>query len=303
MGCLADPTRLRLVRLLERQELGVVDLCDVLQCPQSTVSRHLKVLADQGWTRSHRAGTTNIYRTAFDELDPAALRLWQLARDQTEGWATVEQDQLRLKRRLSQRRKDAPDFFAGAAGQWDKLRGELYGQLFTQQALLALLPSDYVIADLGCGTAQVASNLAGHVKKVIGVDQSSAMLKAAKKRTAGMKNVDLRKGELESIPIDTSTCDAVLILLVLTYLDDAMTTLREVKRILKRGGKVVIVDLLRHDRDEFRRQLGQQTMGYETKEIENMLREAELVKPNARPLPPEPEAKGPALLLATAEKK
>src|SRR5881227_2155973 len=86
MESLADPTRLRLLRLLERHELGVVELCDVLQLPQSTVSRHLKVLSDQSWTRSRRHGTTNLYRTLLDELDPTARKLWILAREQTNDW-------------------------------------------------------------------------------------------------------------------------------------------------------------------------------------------------------------------------
>src|ERR1700759_3205752 len=103
MASLADATRLRLLRLLERQELGVVELCDVLQLPQSTVSRHLKVLGDQKWVLSRRQGTTNLYRTLLDELDPAARRLWLLAREQTRDWATTRQDEMRLARRLRQR--------------------------------------------------------------------------------------------------------------------------------------------------------------------------------------------------------
>src|SRR5438132_1942684 len=94
MGSLADPTRLRLLRLRERHELGVVELCDVLQLPQSTVSRHLKVLADQGWVRSRQQATANLYTTALDEVSPPARRLWTLAREQTERWATVRQDEL-----------------------------------------------------------------------------------------------------------------------------------------------------------------------------------------------------------------
>src|ERR1700689_1007534 len=118
LGTLADATRMRILRLLERQELGVAELCDVLQLPQSTVSRHLKVLADQGWTVNRRDGTTNLYAMLLDELDPQARKLWQPAREQTEGWATGQQDQLRLARRLRQRRDEAQRFFAGAAGQW-----------------------------------------------------------------------------------------------------------------------------------------------------------------------------------------
>src|SRR3954463_6156183 len=91
MTSLADATRLRLLRLLERHELGVVELCDILQLPQSTVRRHLKVLADQKCWRSRREGTTHLYRTRECELDPAARRLWIVARHQTDAWATVTQ--------------------------------------------------------------------------------------------------------------------------------------------------------------------------------------------------------------------
>src|SRR5947209_8178438 len=96
MESLGDATRLRLLRLVEKHELGVVDLCDVVQLPQSTVSRHLKVLGDQGWERGQRQGTANLYRMVLDELDTAQRKLWLLAREQTMGWATVQQDELRL---------------------------------------------------------------------------------------------------------------------------------------------------------------------------------------------------------------
>src|SRR5690348_1434754 len=133
MEGLADRTRLRLLRLLERQELGVVELCDILQLPQSTVSRHLKVLSDQGWLHSRRIGTTHLYRTILDELDPAARKLWLIAREQTEDWATTRQDELRLVRRLRHRESTSQTFFAGAAGKWDKLRRELYGESFRSE--------------------------------------------------------------------------------------------------------------------------------------------------------------------------
>src|SRR4051794_21752481 len=106
MDSLGDETRLRLLHLLERQELGVVELCDILQLPQSTVSRHLKLLSDQNWVRSRRLATAHLYRTATDELDPTARKLWQLAHEQTQNWATLKQDELRLQRRLREREID-----------------------------------------------------------------------------------------------------------------------------------------------------------------------------------------------------
>src|SRR5208282_2953561 len=113
MGSLADPKRLRILHLLEGHELGVVELCDVLQSPQSTISRQLKVLADSGWVRSRRQGTAHLFRTILDELDPAARRLWLVARQQTRQSPAVLQDQLRLERRLRQRGRDSQTFFAG----------------------------------------------------------------------------------------------------------------------------------------------------------------------------------------------
>src|SRR5215212_5504843 len=156
---LADPMRLRLLRILERHELGVAELCDVTQAPQSTVSRHLKLLADQQWVRARRQGTNRLYRLILDELDVAARKLWLLAREQTENWPAVKQDRLRLDRLLASKQEDGQAFFAGAAGQWDKLRGELYGARFSDAAVTALLPSDYIIADLACGTAPVSAQI------------------------------------------------------------------------------------------------------------------------------------------------
>src|ERR1700733_10922179 len=144
MASLADQTRLRLLRLLERHELGVVELCDVLQLPQSSVSRHLKVLSDQKWVRARPLNTTRLYRMILDELEPAARKLWLLAREQTDAWPTAKQDQLRLQRRLSQRKLDSQSFFAGAAGEWDRLRRELYGERFSTAAMLAVFAGDNI---------------------------------------------------------------------------------------------------------------------------------------------------------------
>jgi len=300
MASLADPTRLRLLRLLERHELQVQELCDVLQLPQSTVSRHLKLLADEGWVTSRAQGTTRLYRMA--EADAGARRLWSLSKEQTAGWATSEQDQARLRRRLAARQPAAQAFFAGAAGEWERLRGELYGHGFTQAALLALLPPEWTVADLGCGTGHVTAALAPNVRRVIGVDQSAAMLKAARRRTAGCANVELRQGSLEALPLEDESVDAALLLLALTYVEAPLAALGEALRVLRPGGRLVVVDLLRHDREDFRRQLGQQSLGFEPAALQGLAGEAGLEPSAARVLPPEPQAKGPALLLMSARR-
>ena len=303
MASLSDPTRLRLLRLLEGHELGVVDLCDILQLPQSTVSRHLKILNDQQFVRNTRRGTTHLYRMALDELELPSRRLWLLAREQTEDWATVRQDELRLTRRLRERQDSAQAFFAGAAAQWDKLRQEMYGDAFTSAAMLALIPAHYTVADLGCGTGQTSAALAGYVRKVIGVDNSAAMLKAAQKRVDELPNVELLRGDLTAIPIEDGTCDAALLILVLTYVPDPAAVLKEVLRILKPAGQAVIVDLLPHDRDDFRRQMNQTSAGIASDDLRMWLGSAGFATISARPLPPEPDVKGPALFLATATRQ
>ncbi len=297
MDGLADLTRLRLLHLLERQELGVVELCQVLRLPQSTVSRHLKVLSDQRWLQSRRQGAQNLYRMA-DGLDPGARRLWRLARAESEPWATLAQDQLRLARCLRDRRDEAEQFFAGAAGEWDRLRAELYGASLGTSALLALLPPGWVVADLGCGTGTVAAALAPHVRRVVGVDRSAAMLRAARRRTAGIENVELRRGALEALPLDDRSCDGALMVLVLTYLPEPLAALREAARALRPGGRLALLDLARHDDEAFRRRMGQAVPGFEAARLRSLLEEAGFAETQVRALPPEPGARGPALLLA-----
>lgn len=299
LGSLGDPTRLRLLRLLERRELGVADLVSALQLPQSTVSRHLKVLSDQGWVKNRAEGTNRIYRMPAPE-ETVARKLWNVAKDQTEEWATAKQDQLRLDQLESRRPQEALAFFAGAAGTWDRLRSELYGNSFNDSALLSLIPTDWTVADLGCGSGILTARIAPHVEKVIGVDQSTAMLKAAKKRTAAFRNVELRPGSLEALPLGDASVDAALLVLALSYLKDTRLALAEMSRVLKPGGRAVVVDLLRHDREQFRIEMGQTSRGFSRDELHDLLVESGLERVSCRPLAPEAEAKGPALLLATA---
>jgi len=147
-----------------------------------------------------------------------------------------------------------------------------------------------------------AAALGRQVKQVIAVDNSTAMLSAARARLKRMNNVDVRRGELTELPIDEATCDAAVVLLVLTYVDDLKDALGEIARVLKPNGIAVIVDLLRHDRDDFRRKMEQRHLGFATEEVENALRNAGFGDARCETLPPESGTKGPALLLARATK-
>jgi ArsR family transcriptional regulator len=301
LGSLADPTRLRILALLERRELGVVELCSVVKLPQSTVSRHLKILADEGWLSSQRQGTAHLYRMP-DDLDPVARRLWKLARAETAGWGTLEEDALRLARRLASRRREADAFFAGAAGEWEKLRDEVYGAAFVADVVAGLLPGDLVVADLGCGTGDLACRLARYVRRVIAVDGSAAMLKAARRRAGALPNLELHRADLDALPLEDGSCDAALLALALSYVPDAEAAVREAARILRRGGILVVADLARHDDEPFRRRMGQATLGFEPAALAALLARAGLEEPRVDPLPPQPGSRGPALLLARARR-
>jgi SAM-dependent methyltransferase len=299
LGSLADATRLRLLALLERHELHVGDLCEALRLPQSTVSRHLKVLADEGWLASRRDGTAHLYRLD-DALDAGARELWRLARAETEGWATLSQDAARLARQAAARRGEADAFFAGAAGEWEKLRAAAYGAAFTSAAILALLPRDEILADLGCGTGDLTARIAPYVGRVLAVDRSPAMLKAARRRVARFPNVELHRADLESLPFPDAACDAALLVLALSYVPEPERVVSEAARVVRPDGTLVLVDVARHDDDAFRRRMGQASMGFDPPALASTLARAGFRVLRCEPLPPEPGARGPALFLARA---
>ena len=131
MTALSDPVRCRMLMLLEKQELTVSELCSVLQMPQSSVSRQLKTLADDNWVVSRRDGTSRFYAMSTgDDLDPGAKRLWPLIREQVAATSAAGQDDRRLRGVLARRRAKSQEFFASAAGDWDRLRSDLFGDTF-----------------------------------------------------------------------------------------------------------------------------------------------------------------------------
>lgn len=302
MGSLAEPIRIRLLYLLENHELGVLELCDIVQLPQSTVSRHLKVLASDQWVRSRRQGRAHLYRMPVDELESGARYLWQLTREQTADWPTITQDDMRLQDKLTQRARGTQTFFSGTASEWDQLREEYFGNTFNEAAMMSLLNSSMVVADLGCGTGQLASSIAPYVARVIAVDNSSEMLTAAETLTTHNPNVILRKGDLNHLPIHDGMVDAAMIVLVMSYLPEPAKAMREAARILKPGGRLIIVDILTHDDQTFAHRMRQDTMGFELEDITGLLKEQKFTKVQAHPLPTQANTKGPALFVAKGER-
>lgn len=303
LAALSDPIRVRMLLLLERHELTVGELCTVLQLPQSTVSRHLKTLADDGWVASRRDGTSRFYGMEADRLDQGADRLWPLIREQVAGTAGAAQDDRRLQGVLERRRAKSEAFFSSAAGQWDHLRGELFGDRVSLQALVALADEQWVVGDLGCGTGQLSATIAPFVDRVVAIDGSADMLGAARARLQGQANVDVRQGVLEALPLDDATLDLALLSLVLHHQPDPARVLTEAGRVLKPGGRVLIVDMFPHDRVEYQQQMGHVWLGFSEETLRRQLSAARFGPARIRPLPVEPDAQGPALFAAVAAKE
>jgi ubiquinone/menaquinone biosynthesis C-methylase UbiE/DNA-binding transcriptional ArsR family regulator len=303
LSALADTTRSRILLLVDRHELTVTELCAVMQLPQSTVSRHLKALADSGWIAARAEGTSNLYSMTRDGLDPAARRLWTLVREQVGATAAAGRDQHRLQSVLADRRTKSQEFFSSSAGQWDRLRDDLFGERFHLAALAAFADPEWTVGDLGCGTGQVTSALAPFVGHVVAVDASAAMLQAAKRRLHGFDNVDLRRGELEQLPIDDGRLDAATLMLVLHHVPEPERALAEVARVLKPGGRLMIVDMLPHDRESYRQQMGHVWLGFSGEHVRRLLDQAGFEKIRIVSLLPDARTKGPGLFVSTARSR
>lgn len=300
LTALSDLTRDRLLLLIEGQELTVTELCSVLQLPQSTVSRHLKALADSGWVTSRSEGTSRLYAMAPDTRQGATRRLWLLVREQVAESRVAAQDHRRLQGVLAARRTRSQEFFSSAAGQWDRMREELFGRAVHLQAIGGLLDPDWVIGDLGCGTGAMTAALAPYVARVVAVDNSAAMLNAARRRLAGARGVELRRGDLEALPLADAELDAAVLTLVLPYLPDPGRVLLDVGRVVRPGGRVLVTDVLPHDRESYRQQLGHQWLGFSEAQMTGWLTAAGFGGLRFHALTPAPEAKGPALFVARA---
>jgi SAM-dependent methyltransferase len=305
LGLLAEPARVRILRIQDGGELSVGEIAAVVQLPQSTVSRHLKVLTEAGWLSRRNVGTATLYQFAMDNLSSISRTLWVTVREQLEeeGGAELREDSRRLKDVLAQRRLDSEAFFGRVAGEWDAVRGRLFGAGFTARSLLGLIPRSWVVADLGCGTGNASELLAPLVHRVVAVDKSGPMLEAAAKRLglAGAGNVEFREGSLEALPLRDRSVDAAAAVLVLHHVQDAGRALVEMRRVLRasRGGGVgLVVDMVEHDREEYRRTMGHIHLGFAPEGVAKMMRAAGFAAARADLLPADPEARGPGLFVA-----
>jgi ArsR family transcriptional regulator len=216
----------------------------------------------------------------------------------------LTEDQRRLRAVIAERRTDSLTFFGRYAGEWDHLRNELFGERFTSLALLSLLRRDWTIADLGCGTGNVSELLSPVVEQVFAVDVSAPMLEAARERLSGASNVNFVEVVADRVPIKDHSVDAVVAVLVLHHLPHPEKLVREAARILRTeraGGILMLVDMLEHDRAEYRHTMGHQHLGFSKTKVQELFQQAGFGEVAYRELPGEPDAKGPGLFVATGK--
>lgn len=300
MQSLSDPIRARLLRILDRTELTVAELCSILQLPQSTVSRHLKVLSDEDWVSARRDGSSNLYRMRNREVAAAQRKLWDVVKGQCVHQTTADQDEARLDQVLETRRSRSDAFFSTSAEKWDRLRNELFGSRLDTWMLGAALNPELIIGDLGCGTGILSQTVSPWVSKVIAVDSSSAMIQAARKRLKERGNVEVRKGELTSLPIEDEVLHLSMMSLVLPYVRSPLDVLEEVFRVTRKGGRVILLDMVSHDRSEYRESMGHLWQGFSESQIREWLEKASWKKVKFELVPPDPDAKGTGLFVASA---
>jgi ArsR family transcriptional regulator len=296
---LADTTRCRLLAALERQELTVGELATALQLPQSTVSRHLRILADQAWISSRAEGASRWYRR-HPLLHADMLGLWELVRSAMTSTPGALQDAARLDAVVAARRSGTQAFFATASAEWDALRTEMFGARADLAAALALLDPALVVGDLGCGTGVLSAALAPHVARVHAVDASPAMLAAASARLAGCANVTVTEGALEALPLPDASLDVAALMLVLHHVPDPARALREVHRVLRPAGRLLITDMRPHAHERYRETMGHVWLGFAPDALAGWLRDAGFERVRYVPLPVDPSATGPALFSCTA---
>lgn len=274
---LSDPTRVRILGVLEREELAVQELMDVLGMAQSRVSRHLAILREAGLIRDRRDGTYVFYRFALPR-EGAWGESWELVARNLRDDPTAERDAAALGRVMEARAARSRSFFDAVGTEWDALRKVFNDETLRARAVARLVGPELVVADIGTGTGILASELARLGLRVIAVDHSSRMLEAARAKLAqeGLTCVELRQGEASALPLEDAEADAALAHMVIHYLPSPAEAIREMARVVKPGGVVVVVDFVSHEHEWMRQELGVAWLGFSLEEIEGWFAEAGL---------------------------
>lgn len=302
LSVLSDLTRVRLLTVLEDHELTVGDLCRILELPQSTTSRHLKILLDHGWVTRRREGTRRFYSLVSSSPDDDGRRLWDLVGSGAADHPSIHADSVRLVEVLAARRAASEAYFSRTGESWAEVRREVFGDGFDLLGLLGLLDPAWTVGDLGCGTASVSTLLSPFVGKVIAVDGSDTMLDAARSNVARLGNVEVRKGALEALPIADGVLDAATLFLVLHHVADPVRVVREAARVMKAGARLMIVDMERHEDEALADRMGHVWLGFDRSKIGTVLDRVGFDRIVTCSLPPARSAAGPGLFLAAGRR-
>ncbi|MCP5047833.1 MAG: metalloregulator ArsR/SmtB family transcription factor [bacterium] len=266
---LSDETRLRLAHLFLHYELNVNEIVTIMKMGQSRISRHLKILVDCDALTFRRDGLWTFYsaRTSGEGHEFIQSIKYLFDKD-----SQFSDDLAEAARMLEKRSEETVRFFDSIAEDWEKLKREIIGDVDLNRMILDLVPQSEAIVDLGCGTGDLLASLRTKANHVIGVEKSPMMLEAARRRFADDgKNIHLRIGELEHLPLREGEADLAVINMVLHHLPEPAKAIGEAQRVLKQGDRFIIVDLLTHQQENMRERYGDRWLGFSKEDIESWL--------------------------------
>ena len=296
----ADPNRLRILLLLKDEELSVAELQEILTMGQSTISTHLSQLKQAGLVEDRRTGKSNFYRLC-DDL-PAGV-VGSLLREAEKEIPELTSDREASRRILARRQDKMRAFFDSMAGRLgrDYVPGKSWKSL--AEALLRLMPPQ-IVADLGAGDGNFALLLSQRARQVIAIDSSEKMLEVGREQAqrAGITNLDFRLGDMEKLPIDSGSVDLAFFSQSLHHALHPVRAVEEAARILRPGGRIAILDLLKHRFEEARELYADEWLGFSEAELESMLAAAGFISIEVSIVDRSADAPQFQTLLAIAEK-
>jgi ubiquinone/menaquinone biosynthesis C-methylase UbiE len=282
LEALGEPTRLRLAALLAEAELTVTELTTILGQSQPRISRHLKLLVDANLVERHREGAWAFF-SLREEGSVRFVRASLAALDPDDP--VLVADRTRLAEVRLERTRAADGYFARHAGDWDRLRALHVPDSQVEAALLAAVGTGpfRAVLDLGTGTGRMLTLLASRAERLVGIDANAAMLSVARANIerAGLRNAQVRQGDLYALPIERDGYDVVILHQVLHYLDDPARAIREAARALRPGGRLFVVDFAPHDLEFLRAEHAHRRLGFARDEIAGAMAEAGLVEAKA----------------------
>jgi ubiquinone/menaquinone biosynthesis C-methylase UbiE/DNA-binding transcriptional ArsR family regulator len=287
LKAVAEPTRLRLLLLLARQELTVSDLTTILRQSQPRVSRHLKLLTEAGLVHRHQEGAFAFFRLGDEASVHDLLATLGRGLDDPEGLLAGDTERLGAVRQ--RRAERAAVYFAQNAAEWDRMRSFSVPDAVVERELADLLGEGPfgAVLDVGTGTGRLLELLAPRADRAVGIDASREMLQIARAKldAAGLAQASVRQGDAYRLPVPRASFDLVTIHQVLHYLDDPAAAVREAAGVLKPGGRLAIVDFAPHEQ-EFLRDHAHQRLGFSAETLAGFLRAAGLRQTRLRELPP-----------------